>query len=215
MRSGSGVPRVGADALASAPDAGESAPPQGVIFIQADTLRRDHLNFYGHSRETAPFLARMAKEGVQFNNAISQASWTKVSTSSMMTGLYPTTHGVRLNDRLPASVTTMAEAYKAAGYATLSLSSVAFTGQYTNLHQGFEELHENGSLPTAGTPLSSKSAREYVDRLVAWVDRHREVPFFVYLQVFDPHSPYEPYGPYNTKLGDPARMEQHRKEVPS
>ena len=59
---------------------GESAPPQGVIFIQADTLRRDHLNLYGHSRETAPFLTRMAKEGVQFNNAISQASWTKVST---------------------------------------------------------------------------------------------------------------------------------------
>lgn len=192
---------------------GESAPPQAVIFIQTDTLRRDHLNFYGHSRETAPFLTQLAKEGVQFNNSVSQASWTKVSTSSMMTGLYPSTHGVRLqSDRLPASVTTMAEAYRAAGYATLSMSSVAFTGQNTNLHQGYEELHENGSLSTAGTPLSSKSAREYVDRLVPWVERHREVPFFVYLQVFDPHSPFEPYGPYNTKWGDPARTEQHRKE---
>jgi arylsulfatase A-like enzyme len=193
---------------------GDSTPPQGVIFIQADTLRRDRLNQYGHSRETAPFLTRMAKEGVQFNNAISQGSWTKVSTSSMMTSLYPTTHGVRRqSDRLPASVTTMAEVYKAAGYATLSLSSVAFTGQNTNLHQGFEELHENGSLPTAGTPLSSKSAREYVDRVVSWVERHREVPFFVYLQVFDPHSPFEPYKPYNTKWGNPSRTEQHRKEV--
>ena len=67
-----------------------------MIFIQADTLRRDHLNFYGHSRETAPFLTRLAKEGVQFNNSISQASWTKVSTSSMMTSLYPSTHGVRV-----------------------------------------------------------------------------------------------------------------------
>ena len=192
----------------------EPARPQGVIFIQADTLRRDHLNLYGHSRETAPFLTRMAKDGVQFNNAIAQASWTKVSSTSMMTGLYPTTHGVaELNDRLPSSVTTMAEVYKAAGYATLSLSSVAFTGQYTNLHQGFEELHEFGSLSTAGTPLGSKSAREYVDRLVTWVERHREVPFFAYLHVFDPHSPYEPYKPYNTKWGDPARMEQHRKEV--
>ena len=192
---------------------GDSAPPQGVIFIQADTLRRDHLNFYGHARETAPFLTRLAKEGVQFNNSVSQASWTKVSTSSMMTSLYPSTHGVHLlSDRLPASVTTMAEAYKAAGYATLSMSSVPFTGQNTNLHQGYEELHENGSLSVAGTPLSSKSAREYIDRLVPWLDRHREVPFFVYLQVFDPHSPFEPYGPYNTKFGDPARTEQHRKE---
>ena len=210
------VRSLGAPAQVDASAAGGDGydPPQGVIFIQADTLRRDHLNFYGHSRETAPFLTRMAKDGVQFNNAISQASWTKVSTSSMMTGLYPTTHGVSLGtDRLPSSVTTMAEAYKAAGYATLSLSSVAFTGQNTNLHQGYEELHENGSLPAAGTPLSAKSAREYVDRLVTWVERHREVPFFAYLHVFDPHHPYEPYKPYNTKWGDPAATEQHRKEV--
>ena len=212
VRSLGAPPRV--DESAARSGSGGSTPPQGVIFIQADTLRRDHLNLYGHPRETAPFLTRMAKEGVQFNNAISQASWTKVSTSSMMTSLYPTTHGVReQTDRLPSSVTTMAEVYKAAGYATLSLSSVPFTGQYTNLHQGFEELHENGSLPAAGTPLSPKSARDYVDRLVAWVERHRDVPFFAYLHVFDPHSPYEPYKPYNTKWGDPARTEQHRKEV--
>ncbi len=61
-----------ADQSAARSGSGESTPPQGVIFIQADTLRRDHLNLYGHSRETAPFLTRMAKEGVQFNNAISQ-----------------------------------------------------------------------------------------------------------------------------------------------
>ncbi len=71
-----------------------------------------------------------------------------MSSPSILTGLYPTTHGVaRQTDRLPSSATTMAEAYRSAGYATLSLSSVPFTGQYTNLHQGFEELHESASLP--------------------------------------------------------------------
>ena len=58
----------------------------------------------------------------------------------------------------------MAEVYKAAGYATLSLSAIAFTGQYTNLHQGFEELHENGSLTTAGTPLRARA------RANTWTD---------------------------------------------
>lgn len=193
---------------------GAGGAPRGVILIHADTLRRDHLNFYGHSRETAPMLARMAKEGVLFNNAISNASWTKVSTPSIMTGLYPATHGVALQtDRLPSSATTMAEVYRAAGYATLSLSSVPFTGQYTNLHQGFEELHESSSLSSDGSALSSKTGREYVDRLLDWVERHREVPFFAYLHVFDPHSPYEPYPPYNTKWSDPVRMEQHRRNV--
>jgi arylsulfatase A-like enzyme len=189
-------------------------PPQGVILIHADTLRRDHLNFYGHSRETAPVMARMAQEGVLFNHALAQASWTKVSTPSIMTGLYPSTHGVReFNDRLPSSATTVAEVYRKAGYATISLSSTAFTGQFTNLHQGFEQVHENGSLPGRGTPLSSKTSREFVDRLIGWIESHREVPFFAYLHVFDPHHPYEPYSPYNSKWGDSARMDEHRKNV--
>jgi arylsulfatase A-like enzyme len=184
-----------------------------VILIHADTLRRDHLNMYGHGRDTAPFLARVAREGVLFNHAISPASWTKVSTTSIQTGLYPTTHGVSSqNDRLPSAATTIAEVYRAAGYATFATSSVAFTGQYTNLHQGYEELHENGSLSTQGTPLSSKTSREYVDRLNEWLGRHREVPFFAYLHVFDPHSPYEPYAPYNTMWGDEARREEHRRQ---
>jgi arylsulfatase A-like enzyme len=201
--------RVASDAAREA----STAPPRGVILIHADTLRRDHLNFYGHTRETAPFLTRLAQEGVRFNHAISPASWTKVATPSIQTGLYPTTHGVRVpTDRLPSSATTIAEVYRAAGYATFATSSVVFTGQMTNLHQGYEELHENGSLSSQGTPLSSKTSREYVDRLTEWIDRHRDVPFFAYLHVFDPHSPYEPYAPYNTMWGDASRREEHLRQ---
>jgi arylsulfatase A-like enzyme len=209
-----GAPVVHALRAAAATGQQAAAPPRGVILIQADTLRRDHLSFYGHSRDTAPVLARMANEGVRFNNAIANAAWTKVSTPSIMTSLYPSTHGVKLlSDRVPSAATTLAEVYRKAGYATMSLSSVPFTGQYTNLHQGFELLHESASLSVAGTPLSAKTGREYVDRLLDWLDDHRDVPFFVYLHVFDPHSPYEPYAPYNTKWSNPATMEEHRRHV--
>lgn len=211
---GAPVVRARGGAPASEQRADRAAPPRGVILIQADTLRRDHLSFYGHSRDTSPVLARMANEGVRFNNAIANAAWTKVSTPSIMTSLYPSTHGIKLlSDRLPSAATTIAEAYRGAGYATMSLSSVPFTGQYTNLHQGFEVLHESTSLSVAGTPLSAKTGREYVDRLLGWLDDHKEVPFFVYLHVFDPHSPYEPYAPYNTKWSDPSTMEEHRRHV--
>lgn len=187
--------------------------PQGVIVIQADTLRPDHLGVYGHKRDTAPFLARFAAEGAVFRNAYAQAGWTKVSTPSIMTSLYPTTHGVAaIPDRLPASATTMAEVYRTAGYATLSMSSVMFTGQFTNLHQGFEELHELTSVADSGGPYTSKTAREYVDRTVEWIERHREEPFFIYLHVFDPHSPYEPRRPYDTLWADPSKREQHIKQ---
>jgi arylsulfatase A-like enzyme len=65
-----------------------------------------------------------------------------------MTSLYPSTHGVHRNvDRLPAAANTIAESYRTNGYATVSFSSVMWTGAGTNMHQGFEELHERSSVP--------------------------------------------------------------------
>jgi arylsulfatase A-like enzyme len=186
-------------------------PPQGVILIIADTLRRDHLNLYGYSRETAPVLARMASQGALFTDNTSQATWTKVSVPSIMTSLYPTSNRVLdFTDRLSAEATTLAEIFRDAGYATVSYSSVLFSGRFTNLHQGFEELHESGSVRN---PNSSKTAREYVDRLSEWLKDHQDVAFFAFLHVFDPHDPYEPYRPYNSLWADPARKEEHQKNL--
>ena len=191
----------------------DSGPPQGVILVQLDTLRKDHLDAYGYERPTAPVLRALAGEGAIFQNAITQTSWTKAETPSILTSLYPTTHGVhQIPDRLPASATTIAEAYRQAGYATLSYSSVVFTGQFTNLHQGFEELHEGESTAGRAGPRGAKTAREFVDRLVDWLGDHRDVPFFVYLHFFDPHPPYEPNRPYDTLWADPKGREQYLKD---
>jgi arylsulfatase A-like enzyme len=185
--------------------------PQGVIVIWADTLRSDHLDAYGYDRETAPVLRQFAKEGVLFQNNTSQATWTKVATPSMATSLYPSTHGVaQFNDRLPATATTLAEVYRGAGYATVGFASNLFTGQFTNLHQGFEEQHEDGSLPNQG---SSKTAREYVDRMVRWLEGHRDIPFFAFLHLYDPHDPFEPGRPYDSMWADPAKRDEHYRNL--
>ena len=140
-----------------------AARPQGVIWIHADTLRPDHLSVYGTGRDTAPFLKKLAAEGVTFERAMAQATWTKASSASFLTSLYPTTTGVaRPPDRLPASVTTVADVYRSAGYATVSYSSIPFTGQATNLHKGFEEVNEG--IYQGDQQYTSKTAREYVDR---------------------------------------------------
>ena len=189
-------------------------PPQGVILFVADTLRRDHSSPYAYQRATAPNLAALSDEGARFDDVNAQASWTKVAIPSLLTGLYPSTHGVLdFPDRLPASAETLAESFRDAGYATLSLSSIAFSGRFTNLHQGFESVHEMGSLSEQS---SSKTAREYVDRTLSWLELHRDQPFFIFLHVFDPHDPYEPRPPYSTLWAAPgaaARMERARKEI--
>jgi arylsulfatase A-like enzyme len=184
--------------------------PRGVILILADTLRRDHLDSYGYARETAPRLARVASEGARFRDVVAQGSWTKVSTPSIVTGRYQSSHGVtKFASRLPDAALTLAEIFREAGYATLAYSSVFFTGKFSNMQQGYESFHELNSLPDSST----KTSRAYVDRLLGWLDDHRDVPFFVFLHVFDPHDPFEPRPPYDTLWADPGRREQQLREV--
>ena len=188
--------------------------PRGVILIMCDTLRADRLNMYGYERETAPLLAKIASSGALFLDNVSQATWTKVSTPAIMTSLYPSSHGVKgFSDQLPVTATTLAEVYREAGYATVAYSSVLFTGKFTNLHQGFEELHESTSVDDPA--YTAKTAREYVDRAVAWIERHPDTPFFMFLHVFDPHDPFEPRAPYDTLWADATKKEEHEKQLES
>ena len=188
----------------------ERTKPRGVIFIVADTLRTDHLNIYGYERETVQHIKTFAEEGVAFSNAIAQGTWTKVSQSSMLTSLYPVSHSVmKVPDQLPASAETIAEVYREAGYATVSYSSVMFTGKQNNLHQGYEELHESASI--SDEEYRSKTAVHYVDRIIPWLEQHKDVPFFAYLHVFDPHSPYRPRPPFDTLWGRPEDQERWKE----
>lgn len=192
-------------------------PPRGVILIVGDTLRRDHLELYQYARPTAPNLTRMAEDGVLFSDNISQASWTKVSVSSILTSLYPTTHGVvATGDRISSVATTLAERYREAGYATLSIASNGFVGQRTNLHQGFEVVFESPSVRPANDENPSKTARACIDRLLPWLEAHHEVPFFAFVHVVDPHSPFEPRSPFDglwADLSEKAAFEERVEQV--
>jgi arylsulfatase A-like enzyme len=176
--------------------------PQGVIVVLTDTLRSDRLDAYGHGRPTAPTVARMAVEGIRFN-ALSQASWTKVSVPSLLTSLYPLTSGVRdFPDRMPSSATTLAEVYRKAGYATLGFTTSVFAGRLSNMHQGYEETYER----ELSRPSGRKTARRFIGHLLGWLDEHRDEPFFVFVHWFDPHAPYKPEPPYDRLWTDAARM---------
>jgi arylsulfatase A-like enzyme len=207
-----GSPVVRSSRTVAAPS--PEAPPSGVILIVADTLRKDHLQAYGYPRQNSPTLDRMARQGVLFRDPVSQAPWTKASVPSILSSNYQTSHGVRdFNDRLPSSAVTMAELFRDAGYATFATSSVAFSGQLTNLHQGVEVLHERISVGDRPGVSSSKTARTYLDRLLPWIEEHQDVPFFAFLHVFDPHSPFEPYEPFDLTWTDASWRERYAREM--
>ncbi len=192
----------------------QPAEPKGVIVVLADTLRRHHLGLYGHDRPNTPNLGRMAEEGVLFRDAISQATWTKVSVPSILSSLYPTTHQiVSFNDRLPSAAVTMAEVFQSAGFATWASSSVPFSGQLTNLHQGVEVLHEEASVQLPEGVSDTKTGRYFIDELTPWLERHHDVPFFAFVHAMDPHSPFKPYPPYDTLWTDAAAAARWEREL--
>ncbi|HEU4402378.1 MAG TPA: sulfatase-like hydrolase/transferase, partial [Candidatus Polarisedimenticolia bacterium] len=79
--------------------AGAVAPGGGgrpnVVLITVDTLRPDHLGCYGYARPTSPNIDLLARRGVLVRQAITAAGRTVQSFPSILTGVYPMTHGLR------------------------------------------------------------------------------------------------------------------------
>jgi arylsulfatase A-like enzyme len=88
-----------------------------------------------------------------------------------------------------------------------------FTGRFTNLHQGYDSLHEMSSLLSGSLDENVKTAREYTDRYLDWLDDHRDVPSFAFVQMMDPHDPFEPRDPYAALWADPSQRARHLAEI--
>jgi arylsulfatase A-like enzyme len=185
-----------------------------VLVVLIDTLRADHLPAYGYPRATAPRIARLAAEGVLFENAIAPSSWTLPAHASILTGWYPSRHHVdQLNSYFGFDYPVIGEAFKAHGYRTAAFSAneLFFTRQ-RGFGRGF--LHFEDSFQTAGMAFSQtfygqrlanllyplRLKRNRLGRVRAavinrnalrWIDRDPR-PFFVFLNYFDVHNPYLP-----------------------
>jgi len=161
--------------------AAHAARPDNVVLVVIDTLRRDHLATYGYSRNPAPFLDELAREGAAFE-AITPAPWTKPATVSLLTGLHPVHHqAVDRLDRIPAGALTLAERLRGAGYHTLGVSANGWVSHPFGFDRGFDQFLLEDSLKA---PALNRQLLPRIDRL--------EPPFFLYIHYLDPHLPYEP-----------------------
>jgi arylsulfatase A-like enzyme len=174
-----------------------------VIVMLEDALRADHLSTQGHIRETSPEKTRLMNErGIVFENAHSQATKTRPSIASLMTGLYPTATGVwNFSDRLSDRYLTLAEIMRAQGFITASFIQNGNAGPYAGDHQGFSSLRE-------AETLGETTQDVFGEHTLAWLDENRDNNFFLYLHSTDPHGVYDPPPPYDRwyREADPAAM---------
>ena len=72
---------------------GGQSPLPNVVFYVFDGGAADYMSVYGYNRRTTPTLERLAQEGVLFERAYSNSSWTLPSTASFMTSLQTSVTG--------------------------------------------------------------------------------------------------------------------------
>ena len=117
--------------------AGQSQP--NVLLVVVDSLRADRLGCYGNSRATSPAIDSLARDAIRFEHAYATAPWTMPSVASILTGLYPSEHGVQHGFRkLALSHLTLPERLKARGYRTAAVVSHQLVGERFQFDQGFD-----------------------------------------------------------------------------
>ena len=186
------------------------APPRpSLVLLTLDTTRPDRLGAYGHAAAQTPNLDALAAEGVRFERAYAVAPLTTPAHASMLTGLYPTRHGIHSNGdaALLPEHTTLAERAAAGGVATAASVGAFVTTRVWGFDQGFEHFADR--IEATGVGRGERWGRErradaVVDDALAWLDRRTDPrPFLLWVHVYDPHDPYDPPEPWAGRLDDP------------
>jgi arylsulfatase A-like enzyme/Tfp pilus assembly protein PilF len=179
----------------------QSAPPN-VLLITIDTVRADHVGAYGSTTAATPVIDRLAREGVRFADATSQAPLTGPAHAAILTGQYPARLGVRDNATtpIPPGATTMAEIFKGRGYRTGAFVGAFVLGPEYGFGQGFDTVDATFAQFNAGMKLQAqRRAGEVVDAALRWL-RGGNQPFFAWVHLYDAHTPYDPPAPFRARF---------------
>lgn len=220
-------------------------PKPNVIFIMSDDQGSVDANCYGAKDLVTPGIDALAARGVRFTQFYSAAPVCSPSRAGMLTGRYPWLVGMPNNgpappkeeddqletltgDGIAKSAPTMADMFRAAGYATAHIGKwhLGSGAGHKPLDKGFDysfgfmggcidnythffywagpdrhDLWENNQrvrLPGHYFPDLM------VEKAEAFITTHRGKPFFMYFAMNMPHYPYQ---------GEPKWLE-HYKNTP-
>ncbi len=174
-------------------------PPRIVWWYTIDALRADSLFAERNGQRVMPELSHFAEaDAVRFEHAYATASFTKTSTASMFTGLWPTHHrvlhgllpvwptGVELIFDLDSRFRTLASALSALDYDTWTHLYTLHVRPGDGMLAGFRhlDLDVTGQTPLPVPPPDGR--------------------LFVYEHILGVHSPYAPSAAARTRLALPA-----------
>ena len=186
--------------------AAEGQRPNVVIFV-ADDAGWGDFSHSGNTQVRTPNIDSLARSGVSLDRFFVSAVCAP-TRAEFLTGRYHSRGGVRGvstgQERLNTDEMTLAETFRAAGYATGAFGKWHNGSQwpYHPNARGFDEYYGFTSghwgeyfdppLEHNGRPVRGQGyvADIFTTRALEFIERHREKPFFCYLPFNTPHSPW-------------------------
>lgn len=184
-----------------------------ILILLLDTARAQSFSSYGYPQPTTPAFEALAAESVVYEQAIAPACWSLPSQVSLLTGLFPSTHGAHeLHRTYTHAYPMLPEVLRDAGYHTFGISPNSWMSDEFGVTHGFEcysrlwQYRPQAPAPTGpgwGAWLDRRLNRWYGRYLfprrnrATHVNRHLQTlltdmpePFFGYVIYWDMHLPY-------------------------
>ncbi|XAM00601.1 arylsulfatase [Phycisphaeraceae bacterium D3-23] len=210
-------------------DVGQGVRPN-IIYLMLDEWGYYEMSMLGHPHIQTPTMDRFAGEGMRFTQALAGGPVCGPTRASLMLGQHMGHTSMRINSGgtpIRADDVTVATVLHDAGYATggfgkwgcgdVDTSGVPeahgfddFFGYYNqgHAHSYYPEflIHNSERVALAGNtgdPYEGETFSHDViwDAAMAWLDAHKDGPFFLYLPVTVPH------GHWGMPTDDPAWLE--------
>lgn len=189
--------------------------PPNIVFIYADDLGYGDVGAFGAQAIKTPNIDRMAADGLKLTSFYSVSPVCTPSRAALLTGRYAARMGIQqmhlsnvltFEDKtgLPTSETTMATALKARGYATAAIGKwhLGHLAPHRPIDHGFDYYfgipYSNDMKPSMlkrmdeviETPVKQETlTRRYAEEAIAFIEQHRNGPFFLYVPHNMPHIP--------------------------
>ncbi|MDY6913694.1 MAG: sulfatase [Planctomycetota bacterium] len=193
-----------------------------ILYLDADTLRPDHLGCYGYHRNTSPNIDRVAAESVRFEHYHCSDAPCLPSRTALMTGRFGIHSGVvghggtaadvrlegeprQFRDRLNSE--SLPAVLSRAGLHTTTISPFAERHSAWTFYAGFREMHNPGK-------GGMESAEDITPTALRWIEQNaKQDNWFLHVNYWDPHTPYRAPEAFGNPFADEPLPEWFNAEL--
>jgi arylsulfatase A-like enzyme len=174
-----------------------------VLLVSIDTLRADHVGALGYPHGTTPTLDALARAGLLCRDVSAPAPYTLPSHATLMTGQFPSVHGVIDREWTLGHQRSrvLAETLAEAGYATQAFTASGFLRASFGFDRGFDGYAEIDPIRGPDTGYFRARVRQHGAEVAArlldahgfegvrrWLSAHADQRFFLFLHTYTVHD---------------------------